>query len=78
MKQLEGKVAIVSGGTKGIGYAISSTLARPGRPRGDGGARTAPRPRRPRRRSPPRAAPVLPVAADLTTEEAGRRSCGRR
>ena len=26
MKQLEGKVAIVSGGTKGIGYAISLSL----------------------------------------------------
>lgn len=30
MKQLAGKVAIVSGGTKGIGYAISTTLARAG------------------------------------------------
>lgn len=30
MKQLAGKVAIVSGGTKGIGYAISTALAREG------------------------------------------------
>lgn len=30
MKHLEGKVAIVSGGTKGIGFAISSTLASEG------------------------------------------------
>ena len=30
MKRLEGKVAIISGGSKGIGYAISSTLAAEG------------------------------------------------
>ena len=30
MEQLAGKAAIVSGGTKGIGYAISTTLARAG------------------------------------------------
>lgn len=41
MEQLAGKVAIVSGGTKGIGYAISTTLARARR--GSGSGRDGPR-----------------------------------
>ena len=30
MNRLEGKVALVAGGSKGIGYAISTTFAREG------------------------------------------------
>ena len=68
MKQLEGKVAIVSGGTKGIGYAISSTLAAQGaRVVMVGTDRTAAE--KAAVEIAAQGGTVLPVAADLTTEE---------
>ena len=54
-RSLTGKVAVITGGARGIGQAIARALARGGRGRGDRRPRRggAPRPPRPSSAAPP-------------------------